>query len=141
MALERSPELEQIHSDMMRAYQQRDAETLRRSLSNHPAFVMRGTAPDEVTTDRDEAVAFTDESADDFPGVGVTSVEAYADRDLGYVYTDSSFVTSDGAEYPCHTLAIAIRDWRVVRKMHDAQWPLPGWASGRDQTGEAVLGF
>jgi SnoaL-like domain len=121
MALERSQELERIHGEMMQAYERRDIEALRRTLSPHPAFVMRGTAPDEIATNHDDALAFADDSADDFPSLGTSTVEAYTDGDLGYIYTEGSFITSDGAEYPVRTLAITHREdgeWRVVHTLN-----------------------
>jgi SnoaL-like domain len=109
MALDRSPELEQAHHDLMSAYEKRDTDAMRRRLSGHSAFAMRGTAPEEVTTQRDEAIQLIAQSREDFPTITTTHLEAYADGDLGYVYAEGSFKADDGTEYPSRSLVIAHR--------------------------------
>jgi len=117
MALEHSPELEQAHHDLRDAYRRRDAEAMRRLISSHPATVSRGTDPDEVAHGRDEIVALVEQSADEFPGMTSSNVEALAEGDLGYVYADTTFTLKDGTEFRSRGLEVAHREdgqWRFV---------------------------
>jgi ketosteroid isomerase-like protein len=126
MALEHSPELEQAHHDLEDAYRRRDTEALRRLISSHPATVSRGTDPDEVGHGRDEIIALVEQSADEFPDMTSSDVEALAEGDLGYVYAETTFTTQDGTEFRSRGLAVAHREdgqWRFVHGL--ASIPVP----------------
>ncbi len=126
MALEHSPELEQAHHDLEDAYRRRDTQAMGRLISSHPATVSRGTAPDEVAHGRDEIISLVEQSADEFPDMTSSNVEALAEGDLGYVYAETTFTLKDGTEFRSRGLAIAHREdghWRYLHGL--ASIPVP----------------
>ena len=126
MALERSPELEQLYRDMEDAYRRKDAEAIREMLSTHEATVSRGTAPDEVARGRDEITRLVIESVEFAPELRAASVEAYADGGVGFIYAETAFVMEDGREMPTRMMAVTQREdgkWRMVNSI--ASLPVP----------------
>jgi hypothetical protein len=118
MSLEPSPELERAHQELLDAYNAHDTVALRRLISTHPAVVSRGTAPDEVFAGHENLIAAIAAASDTKTA---RCVEAYADGDLGYVYSETSYVDSDGTEYPSRSLVIAHREdgqWRYLHGLN-----------------------
>jgi ketosteroid isomerase-like protein len=131
MAIERSPELEELGRTLDAAVRRRDLDVVRASFSNDDCFVAVGSDADEVWETPAEAMQQLEVMADQAESGELDSsfgeLRAYRSGDVGWIVDLSgSFKLADGTLVPNRGINIVHREageWKLVFSM--AAIPVP----------------